>query len=184
MLPFLIHPFIFACVCLTQAVSLSHTQTQYDKPKDTMAPVMVPKVYTYSHMNHQNFCVYQPLSPKDALDEKLLLESISWPATPVLPEPLSLERTTDPAHSTFTILPRNGGGQWQEGDQLEALITLRDFRGLPKMSGGDVLLARMHNSVLSAGVAGQVVDHLNGSYSAFFSLLWKGSAQVEVAYTV
>lgn len=149
-----------------------------------MATVMVPKVYTYSYKNHQNFCIYRPLSPKDALEEKLLLESISWPATPVLPEPLSLERTTDPAHSTFTILPRNGGGQWQEGDRLEARIKLRDFRGLPKTSGGDVLLARMHDSVLSAGVAGQVVDHLNGSYSAFFSLLWKGSAQVEVVYSI
>ncbi|XP_011611474.2 NXPE family member 3-like isoform X1 [Takifugu rubripes] len=158
----------------------TQTQTQYHEPKDTMATVMVPKVYTYSHNNHQNFCVYRPLSPKDALEEKLLLESISWPATPVWPEPLSLERTTDPAHSTFTILPRNGGGQWQEGDRLEALIKLRDFRGLPKTSGGDVLLARMHDPVLSAGVAGQVVDHGDGSYSAFFSLLWKGRAQVEV----
>lgn len=184
MLIFLIHPFIFACVCFTQAVSLFQTQTQRHEPKDTMAAIMVPKVSTYSHKNHQNFCIYRPLSPKDALEEKLLLESISWPATPVLPELLSLERTTDPARSTFTILPRNGGGQWQKGDRLEALIKLRDFRGLPKTSGGDVLLARMHNSVLSAGVAGQVVDHLNGSYSAFFSLLWKGSAQVEVAYTV
>ncbi|KAI3366947.1 hypothetical protein L3Q82_009595, partial [Scortum barcoo] len=40
-------------------------------------------------------------------------------------------------------------------------------------------LARLHNLKLGAGVAGQVVDHLNGSYSAVFSLLWEGSAQVE-----
>lgn len=149
-----------------------------------MATVMLPKVYTYSSKNHHNFCNYRPLSPKDALEEKRLLESISWPATPVVQERLSLELTTDPTHSTFTILPRNGGGQWQEGDRLEVLIKLRDFRGIPKTSGGDVLLARMHNSVLGAGVAGEVVDHLDGSYSAFFSLLWNGSAQVEVVYSV
>lgn len=98
----------------------------------------------------------------------------------VLPEPFSLEQTTDPARSTFTVLPREGGGQWRVGDQLEVLIRLRDFRGFPKMSGGDVLLARMHDSALRAGVAGRVVDHLNGSYSAVFPLLWEGSAQVEV----
>lgn len=149
-----------------------------------MATVMVPELYPDSHKNHQNLCIYRPLSPQDALEEKLLLDSVSWPATPVLPELLSLERTTDPAHSTFTILPRNGGGQWQEGDRLEVLINLKDFRGLPKTSGGDVLLARMNDSVLGAGVAGQVVDHLNGSYSAIFSLLWEGSAQVEVVHAV
>ena len=35
-------------------------------------------------------------------------------------------------------------------------------------------------AALGAGVAGKVLDHLNGSYSAVFSLLWEGSAQVEV----
>ncbi|KAI3366912.1 hypothetical protein L3Q82_009561, partial [Scortum barcoo] len=51
---------------------------------------------------------------------------------------------------------------------------------VPRSLGGDVLLARLHNPTLGAGVAGQVVDHLNGSYSAVFSLLWEGSAEVEV----
>ncbi|XP_068573132.1 NXPE family member 3-like isoform X2 [Cebidichthys violaceus] len=55
-----------------------------------------------------------------------------------------------------------------------------DLEGRPKKSGGDFLLARLHNLKLEAGVVGQVVDHLNGSYSAVFSLLWEGDAQVEV----
>jgi hypothetical protein len=42
------------------------------------------------------------------------------------------------------------------------------------------LLARLHSSTLGAGVAGQVLDHRNGTYSAIFPLLWQGSAQVEV----
>lgn len=141
---------------------------------------MVPDFGVEFREAHQNFCTFRPLSPKDALEEKLLLDSISWPATLVLTEPFSLEHTVDPAHSTFTVLPRDGGGQWRVGDQLEVLIEVRDFRGIPKKSGGDFLLARMHDSVLGAGVTGRVVDHLNGSYSAVFSLLWEGSAQVEV----
>ncbi|XP_042259279.1 NXPE family member 3-like [Thunnus maccoyii] len=131
------------------------------------------------HLQHR-FCSFQPLSPEDALEERLLLDSIAWPETLSLPDPLSLEQTTDPAHSTFTILPEKGGRQWHVGDQLEAIIKMYDFKGRPKKSGGDVLLARLRNRALGAGVAGQVLDHLNGSYSAVFSLLWEGSAQVEV----
>ncbi|XP_071358524.1 NXPE family member 3-like isoform X2 [Trachinotus anak] len=56
-----------------------------------------------------------------------------------------------------------------------------DFqKGQPKKSGGDFLVTRLHDLKLGAGVAGKVVDHLNGCYSAVFSLLWEGSAQVEV----
>lgn len=60
------------------------------------------------------------------------------------------------------------------------MIQMHDFQGHLKRSGGDVLLARLHNLTLGAGVAGQVLDHLNGSYSAIFTLLWEGSAQVQV----
>uniref|UniRef100_A0A096M8J4 Neurexophilin and PC-esterase domain family member 3 n=1 Tax=Poecilia formosa TaxID=48698 RepID=A0A096M8J4_POEFO len=88
--------------------------------------------------------------------------------------------TSDPTHSTFTIIPRSDGGSWHGGDQLEVFIKMYDFRGRPKKSGGDFLLARLHNPALFAGVAGQVLDHRNGSYTAVFSLLWEGDAQVEV----
>ncbi|XP_032367022.1 NXPE family member 3 [Etheostoma spectabile] len=129
---------------------------------------------------HLGVCTFQPLSPKDALEERLLLDSIAWPENPVLPTNLSVEQTSDPAHSTFTILPGRGGGQWQVGDQLEVRINMSDFQGRPKTFGGDFFLARLHNKQLGAGVAGQVEDHLNGSYSAVFSLVWEGAAQVEV----
>ncbi|XP_049891947.1 NXPE family member 3-like isoform X2 [Epinephelus moara] len=140
--------------------------------------IIVPKVSTDPDMN-QSFCTFQPLSPEDALEERLLLDSIAWPETPPLPAPVSLEQTSDPAHSTFTVLPRRGGGQWHVGDQLEVMIKMSDFHGHPKKHGGDFLLARLHNLKLGAGVAGQVLDHLNGSYSAVFSLPWEGDAQVE-----
>ena len=114
------------------------------------------------------------------MEERLLLDSVAWPGTPLLPVPLSVDQTSDPAHSTFTIFPGRGGGQWHVGDQLEVMIKMSDFQGRPKKSGGDFLLARLHNLKLGAGVAGQVVDHLNGSYSAVFPLLWEGDAQVQV----
>lgn len=131
------------------------------------------------NLTERAFCTFTPLSLKDAMEERLLLNSVAWPETPLLPDPLSLEKTTDPAHSTFTILPGREG-QWRVGDRLEVMIKMSDFQGSPKKCGGDVLLARMHNPALGAGVAGRVVDHLNGSYSALFSLLWEGNATVEV----
>ncbi|XP_035537001.1 NXPE family member 3-like [Morone saxatilis] len=142
--------------------------------------ITVPRVNTNPDKHH-GFCTFQPPSSTDALEERLLLDSIAWPETPLLPAPLSLEQTSNPANSTFTILPpAREGGQWQIGDQLKVMINMCDFQGRPKKSGGDVILARLHNTTLGAGVVGQVVDHLNGSYSAVFSLLWKGRAQVEV----
>ncbi|XP_074486718.1 NXPE family member 3-like [Sebastes fasciatus] len=129
---------------------------------------------------HQGLCKFQPLSTKDALEQRHLLDAIAWPETAPLPDPFSLEQTSDPAHSTFTILPGRKGGQWHVGDQLDVMIKISDFKGRPKKSGGDFIIARLHNPQLSAGVAGQVVDHLNGSYSAVLSLLWEGDAQVEV----
>ncbi|KAM8908092.1 NXPE family member 3-like [Spinachia spinachia] len=132
------------------------------------------------HTVNRSFCTFQPLSPQDALEERLILDSIAWPKTPLLPSPISLEQTTDPAHSTFIILPGRKWGQWHVGDQLEVMIQTFDFQGRPKKSGGDFLIASLQNRKLEAGVAGKVVDHLNGSYSAIFSLLWEGDAQVEV----
>uniref|UniRef100_A0A668AD14 Neurexophilin and PC-esterase domain family member 3 n=1 Tax=Myripristis murdjan TaxID=586833 RepID=A0A668AD14_9TELE len=123
-------------------------------------------------------CSHHQLSP----EERRLLDSIAWPETPRLPVPISLNTTSDPAHSTFTILPVRAGGQWHVGDELEALIQIGDFQGRPKQYGGDLVIARLHDRTLSAGVVGRVVDHLNGSYTAVFPLLWEGRAQVEVMF--
>uniref|UniRef100_H3D8R3 Neurexophilin and PC-esterase domain family, member 3 n=1 Tax=Tetraodon nigroviridis TaxID=99883 RepID=H3D8R3_TETNG len=65
-------------------------------------------------------------------------------------------------------------------EQLEVLVQMHDFHGRPKRYGGDFLLARLHSPELGAGVAGRVLDHRNGFYSALFPLLWVGPAQVEV----
>ncbi|MEQ2226661.1 hypothetical protein ILYODFUR_029634, partial [Ilyodon furcidens] len=124
-------------------------------------------------------CSFQSLSPEDSLELDMLKDSIAWPETPPVPSNFVLSDTSDPAHSTFTILPRNREKTWHIGDQVEVLIQMNDFRGRPKKSGGDVLFARLHNPTVHAGVMGKVLDHRNGSYTAVFSLLWEGSAQVE-----
>ena len=131
--------------------------------------------------NH-TFCSHLGLepSPEEALEERYLLNSIAWPQLPARPAPAPLRQTSDPVHSLFAILPTEGGREWYMGDQLEALVQMHDFQGRPKRYGGDFLLARLHSPELGAGVAGRVVDHLNGSYSALFHLLWAGVAQVEV----
>ncbi|XP_056281462.1 NXPE family member 3-like [Pseudoliparis swirei] len=158
---------------LSLSLSLSQFQTK------ARPPPLPPRVSS-PHHTARSFCSFQPLTPQDALEEHLLLASSSWPETPPLPALISWQQTSDAAHSSFTILPGRREGRWRVGDQLEVLIQTSDFQGRPRKSGGDFLLARLHNRTLQAGVAGQVVDHLNGSYSAVFSLLWEGDAQVEV----
>ncbi|XP_035985519.1 NXPE family member 3 isoform X2 [Fundulus heteroclitus] len=125
-------------------------------------------------------CSFRSVLPDDAREAEILKDYIAWPETPSVPANFSLKDTTHAPHSTFTILPHNGGRSWHVGDQLEVLIQINDFNGRPKKSGGDVLFARLHNPTVRAGVVGNVLDHHNGSYTAVFSLLWEGSAQVEV----
>uniref|UniRef100_A0A8C5DJL0 NXPE family member 3-like n=1 Tax=Gouania willdenowi TaxID=441366 RepID=A0A8C5DJL0_GOUWI len=124
-------------------------------------------------MKH-NLCAFRPLSPEEAVEEEFILHSIAWPETPPVTLNFSLKNTTDPSCSKFTILPKVGGGQWSIGDQLEVRIIMKDYYCHPKTSGGDALLARLRNEALDAGVSGQVVDHLNGSYTAVFPLVWEG----------
>lgn len=66
------------------------------------------------------------------------------------------------------------------GDQLTVRIQLRDFNGHPKKAGGDFIISRLHNRMLGAAVVGQVHDHLNGTFTAVFPLLWNGKADIQV----
>ncbi|XP_038863152.1 NXPE family member 3-like [Salvelinus namaycush] len=132
--------------------------------------------------HNRSYCGHLGLEPsaEEALEQRYLLESIAWPEPQPRLTPRPLRQTSDPAHSLFAILPRGGGREWRVGDQLEALVHMHDFQGRPKRHGGDFLLARLHSPELGAGVAGQVLDHRNGLYSAVFPLLWEGSVRVEV----
>ncbi|XP_028250282.1 NXPE family member 3 [Parambassis ranga] len=146
--------------------------------QSSLVPLNLP---TFHH--NRTFCAHlgQKPSPEEELEERYLLDFIAWPGPPPHSTPPTLLQTSDPVHSLFAILPtKKGGREWHVGDQLEVLIQMHDFHGRPKRYGGDFLLARLHSPELGAGVAGSVVDHRNGFYSALFPLLWMGPAQVEV----
>ncbi|MEQ2231308.1 hypothetical protein ILYODFUR_038190 [Ilyodon furcidens] len=155
----------------------------FDLTKNKISATVTLKLSTESP-KPSSTCFFDSLSPEEVLVLHSLKDVIFWPETPSLKSNFSLKDTSDPVHSTYTILPRNGGGRWQVGDELRVLIRICDFHGRPKKSGGDVIFARLHNPTFFAGVAGYVVDHHNGSYSAVFSLLWEGNAQVEVMHTL
>ncbi|XP_038155694.1 NXPE family member 3-like [Cyprinodon tularosa] len=144
----------------------------------------IPATKTLKHptepQNHRAVCSFHSVFPEDVPESDFLKDYIAWPETPSLPSNFSLIDTSNAAHSTFTILPRNGGGTWNVGDHLKVLIEMNDFKGRHKKSGGDLIFARLHNPTVRAGVVGEVLDHRNGSYTAVFPLLWEGSAQVEV----
>uniref|UniRef100_A0A8C5HT32 Neurexophilin and PC-esterase domain family, member 3 n=1 Tax=Gouania willdenowi TaxID=441366 RepID=A0A8C5HT32_GOUWI len=142
----------------------------------TADPAFIPQVPTV----HQSFCVFQPISPEEALEEENILKSIAWPKTSSM---TSLKKSSNPKCSKFTILPKMGGGQWYIGDQLEVSIIMKDYNCHPKTSGGDFLVASLKNQNLQAGVSGQVIDHLNGSYTAVFLLVWEGQADVILVHS-
>ncbi|XP_015258874.1 PREDICTED: NXPE family member 3-like [Cyprinodon variegatus] len=173
--------FMFYSASFTDHITCTFADLK-KKVSPTMAliPNNITLKYTTEPHKPTSVCSYHSVLPEDTLESEFLKESITWPETPTLPSNFSLNDTSDPAHSTFTILPKNDSQSWRLGDQLEVFIKMMDFHSRPKKSGGDVLLARLHNPTLSAGVTGQVLDHLNGSYTATFPLLWEGSAQVEV----
>ncbi|XP_073330118.1 NXPE family member 3-like [Pagrus major] len=158
-----------------------HTISALDQLQSRIQSSFIPVNLPTFYQNH-TLCAHlgQKPSPEDKLEERYLLDSIAWPGPPPRSSPIVLHQTSDPVHSLFTILPTKEGWEWHVGDQLEALVQMHDFQGRPKRYGGDFLLARLHSPELGAGVAGKVLDHRNGSYSALFPLLWVGSAQVEV----
>ena len=151
---------------LFQPQSSSHTAFAQKAP--------LPPYYNYTVCSH-----LEP-TPEEALEDRYLLNSIAWPKAPTGPAPAPLIQSSDPVHSLFNLLPLKIQREWRVGDQLEALVQMHDFQGRPKRYGGDFLVARLHSPELGAGVAGRVVDHLNGSYSALFPLLWQGTAQVVI----
>uniref|UniRef100_A0A8C5G1N0 NXPE family member 3-like n=1 Tax=Gouania willdenowi TaxID=441366 RepID=A0A8C5G1N0_GOUWI len=158
-------------VCVMLYILSWMNNLQFQK---TANPAFIPQ-------EHQSFCAFRPISSKESLEEEKILKSITWPKTPSITSNYTFENSSNPLCSNFTILPKVGeGGQWYIGDQLEVSIIIKDYYCYPKTSGGDVLLASLKNRDLQAGVSGQVVDHLNGSYTAVFPLVWEGQAEVEV----
>ncbi|XP_075708916.1 NXPE family member 3 isoform X1 [Rhinoderma darwinii] len=119
---------------------------------------------------------YQILSKSEYEEQKSLLNILEWPGPPL--DKIEFMKSTDAAHSHFVILQSQSS--FKVGDVLEVLVRMHDFEGNPKHYGGDYLQAKIHSPLLKAGAVGKVLDHQNGFYSVYFSLLWPGRVTVSV----
>ncbi|XP_049585138.1 NXPE family member 3-like [Syngnathus scovelli] len=157
----------------------NHLVSELCKDQTQIQPSNISETHQAFHHKHTTYCPHlaQLLSPEEELEERNLLDLIAWPKPPSGSEALEFSQTSDPFHSHFSI---GNGKNWFVGDQLEVNILMRDFKGRPKPYGGDLLLASLRSPKYGAGVAGQVLDHNNGHYSARFPLLWAGPARVKV----
>ncbi|XP_056459056.1 NXPE family member 3-like [Gadus chalcogrammus] len=175
--------FIFLLRDIVTLEGLScHTAWLFFPPRNSSCAAYTQKTPQSSQHPVPTFCSHRGPgpTPDEALEDRRLLDAIAWPQPPAGPVPAPLNQTSDPAHSQFAILVSRGLRAWRVGDQLEALVQMKDFQGRSKLHGGDFLVARLHSPALGAGVAGRVVDHLDGSYSALFPLPWAGPATATV----
>lgn len=141
-----------------------------EKNKDTSRP--------HSPVSRKSYCDYdhQTLSRSEYEEQKLLLKAVKWPGPPN--DGVRFLKSSDAAHSHFVILKSQS--LFNLGDVMEVLVRIHDFEGNPKLYGGDYLQARMSSPVLKAGVVGRVIDHQNGFYSVYFTLLWPGRVTVSI----
>ncbi|XP_053310967.1 NXPE family member 3 [Spea bombifrons] len=139
--------------------------------KDDMNSLLLP-------ITKGGYCGYHShaLSKAERLEEDSLLNSVKWPGPPN--DKIPFLKSTDAAHSRFVIL--NSQGLFKVGDIMEVLVRMHDYEGNPKHYGGDYLHARIHSPLLKAGAVGKVVDHQNGFFSVYFTLLWPGRITVSV----
>ncbi|XP_053563521.1 NXPE family member 3 [Bombina bombina] len=153
---------------LNQEQDLNPSQRQVEH--DTRKP--------FSLANKSPVCGYQHqvLSKAEHAEEQSLLKSLEWPGPPHGRN--QFLKSTDAAHSRFVILQSQA--KLNVGSILEVLVRMHDFEGKPKKYGGDYLQARIHTPLLKAGAVGKVVDHQNGFYTVYFTLLWPGRVSVSI----
>uniref|UniRef100_A0A8C7WWJ4 Uncharacterized protein n=1 Tax=Oryzias sinensis TaxID=183150 RepID=A0A8C7WWJ4_9TELE len=152
-------------VCLSR-VGLKKCRTAFPVDRGPRLHWIAANVFKHISLEYYKSTSSLPIHQqpsKEAVELDSLKNVTAWPSTPPLPLTFSWKDSSDPWHSTFTVV-----------------IKMYNFQGKPKKSGGDFLLARLHSPSLLPGVAGKVVDYLNRSYSALFPLLWEGNVQVQV----
>ncbi|XP_064181623.1 NXPE family member 3-like [Anguilla rostrata] len=105
-----------------------------------------------------------------------LLASLWWP--PLNKTVSSVAEATDGAKCSYRVIDLREN--YTVGGVVRVVLVARDGNGRPKTHGGDFFQAKLHNSGLKASTFGPVVDHLNGTYTVQFSLLWPGPAYVSI----
>ena len=90
-----------------------------------------------------------------------------------------LMAATNANFSSFRIIHKIQN--YEVCDKLEILIEARNSLNQMKTRGGDYIFAWLHDDYRNASVAADVImDHLNGSYTATFTLHWSGVTKVSV----
>uniref|UniRef100_A0AAR2LH97 Uncharacterized protein n=1 Tax=Pygocentrus nattereri TaxID=42514 RepID=A0AAR2LH97_PYGNA len=113
------------------------------------------------------------ISPKEL---QLIEQTLKWPAPPT--SVTAVNQSTSPYTSSYIF--QNPRTSYSVGDIISVVITARDGLNNSKVYGGDFFQAKLFNTELKASVYGEVVDHLNGTYTANFKLLWAGQATVAI----
>ncbi|MEE6470058.1 hypothetical protein FKM82_008849 [Ascaphus truei] len=173
---------IITAFAVVMLVSNIH-QVEHLNPRTHLESSWIEEKETIDHpfllATKRSYCGYQhqTLSKAERAEEDALLTSLKWVGPPQ--GKISFLKSTDAAHSRFVIL--NSQVQFKIGDEMEVLVRMHDFEGSPKQYGGDYLQARIHSPLLNGGAIGKVVDHQNGFYTIFFTLLWSGRVAVSVS---
>ncbi|XP_033107713.1 NXPE family member 3-like [Anneissia japonica] len=89
-------------------------------------------------------------------------------------------RVTDARRCVFYI--ENLQDSYNLCDKIHVIIEARDHFNYQKRKGGDYFRAKVYSitSLASESTDGEIVDHENGTYSAFFTLRWSGPTYIEV----
>ncbi|XP_022098568.1 NXPE family member 3-like [Acanthaster planci] len=99
----------------------------------------------------------------------------------VYPEEYALRDVSKLTSSTKSSYRIKGDRQnVQLGDTLHVVIQARDSRSKDREEGGDFWFATLATKQNSSGTAGRIIDHDNGTYSAYFTVGWPGSVALEV----
>ncbi|XP_071959877.1 NXPE family member 3-like [Antedon mediterranea] len=97
---------------------------------------------------------------------------------------LLTSQITSPRKSKYEIIDLKN--KYVTCDKIHVFIQARDDWNRPKQNGGDYFRARIYNDNLNASSSnnGDIIDHGNGTYSAYFTLPWTGLVNIEVTLMI
>ncbi|XP_036404487.1 NXPE family member 3-like [Megalops cyprinoides] len=162
---------LYVSYCVVHILQTNSTSPKMDLPIPTNRHVALDSTNAVAH---------QRAPSNDALigPEKwaFLLKVLHWPSPSKAPS--SLIEATDPTKCSYQVIDLQE--HYTIGGTVHVRVVTRDGMGRPKTYGGDFFQAKLHNPELKASTFGSVTDHLNGTYTVRFALLWPGPAHVSV----
>ncbi|XP_066303214.1 NXPE family member 3-like isoform X2 [Branchiostoma lanceolatum] len=128
---------------------------------------------------------WEPLDPEDvsSRNRTSTAQSVTetWLAETALDsssKPVHLLHVTSGEQTKFQLIKEKSS--YVMGEILQVAIQARDYRGRPKLYGGDSFRTKVHSPEKKASTSGRVLDHGNGSYTVEFPLWWSGKVQISI----